>query len=320
MNGSIRAAISCGLAAITAAALVVAPASAGANNTNEREILILTMNLEEAYSMKRGDHLHNWELDNFAKRVKEVVPQIPDVILLQEVNYQTTYKTARRLSDRLNQKFIIGIRPIRNTTVEYPNKQVHTETGILLNATTMAVEDRGGFIDSTYPSSAAAPGDRVNVRRHAFMLAREKATGVLVPLVSVHYAMVKSFKTEKLSDYYRGKWSEQIENKLARKYKADSTARAAVVGGDFNASRCVSGSFASCKEAAWWKVFTSNPHKYADTLRELGLPAGVDVIFSVGRPLRGAWDKAGDFKESDRKRFFSHHRMRWVVVTPKDAS
>ena len=266
-----------------------------------------------------GDHRDNFEIDNFAKRVRDVVPETPDVVLLQEVNHQTSALAAKRLSERLNQKFIVAVRPVRNTTVEYSTKQVHTETAILLNAATMAVQDRGGFIRTGYPKSAAAPGDRVNVRRHAFMLAREKATGIRVPLVSVHYAMVKSFKSEKLSNEYRGKWSRQIENKLARKYNADSTERAASVGGDFNASRCVSGSFADCKEAAWWKVFTSAPHKYADTLRDLGLPAGVDVIFSVGNPLRGDWDKAGDFPESDRQRFYSDHRFRWVVVTPKNA-
>jgi hypothetical protein len=297
---------------------VLAPtASAGQRNTPDGQILVLTMNLEEAYSMGTGDLGSHFEVDNFAKRVRDVVPIVPDVILLQEVNYETSGLAARKLSSRLNQRFVVAVRPIRNTTVEYPDKQVHTETAILLNSTTMAKEDRGGYIQTSYPRSAAAPGDRVNVRRHAFMLAREQSSGIKVPLVSIHYAMVKSFKTEKLSNEYRGKWSKQIENKLARKYQADSTARAAVAGGDFNASRCVSGQFASCREAAWWKVFTSAPHKYVDTLFDLGLPAGVDVLFSTGRPLSGDWDKSGDFPENDRGRFYSDHRFRWVTVEPK---
>jgi hypothetical protein len=303
------------LVVLVAMGVSVIPAQAGSRNTPDGQVLVLTMNLEEAYSMGNGDLGNNFEVDNFAKRVKDVVPQIPDVVLLQEVNYETSALAARKLTDRLGQRYVVAVRPIKNTTVEFPDKQVHTETAILLNSTTMAKEDRGGFIQTSYPRSAAAPGDRVNVRRHAFVLAREKASGLKMPLVSVHYAMVKSFKTEKLSNEYRGKWSKQIENKLAKRYNADSTvSRAAVVGGDFNASRCVSGQFASCRVAAWWKVFTSAPHKYVDTLFELDLPAGVDVLFSTGRPVGGNWDKNGDFPEGDRSRFYSDHRFRWTVV------
>ena len=318
MTRYFRAVFICASIALVAAGLFpVIGASAGPRNTEDGQILVLTMNLEEAYSMNQGDLRDNFEVDNFAQRVRDVVPQTPDVVLLQEVNHQTSDLAARKLSQRLGQKFVVAVRPIKNTTIEYPSKQVHTETAILLNSATMAVDDRGGFIDASYPQSAAAPGDKVNVRRHAFMLARERSSGVKVPLVSVHYAMVKSFKTEQLSNEYRGKWSKQIESKLARRYQADSTSRATVVGGDFNASRCVSGSFASCREASYWKVFTSEPHKYVDTLRELGLPAGVDVLFSTARPLRGDWDKAGDFAGSDRQRFYSDHRFRWVVVEPR---
>ena len=316
LNSSARIVRLCALGLLMALGVSLAlPASAGRRNTDAGQVLVLTMNLEEAYSMGNGDLGNHFEVDNFATRVRDVVPQIPDVVLLQEVNHETSALAARKLSNRLGQRFIVAVRPIRNTTIEYPDKQVHTETAILLNSTTMAKMDRGGFIQTSYPRSAAVAGDRVNVRRHAFVLAKEKASGLKMPLVSVHYAMVKSFKTEKLSNEYRGKWSKQIENKLATRYNADSTtSRAAVVGGDFNASRCVSGQFASCREAAWWKVFTSAPHRYVDTLFELGLPAGVDVLFSTGRPLGGNWDKHGDFPEGDRSRFYSDHRFRWTVV------
>ena len=302
------------LALIVGGSIAAPLASAGRRNTSDGQVLVLTMNLEEAYSMNRGDLGNHFEVDNFAKRVRDVVPQIPDVVLLQEVNHETSALAARKLSSRLGQKFVVAIRPIRNTTVEFPDKQVHTETAILLNASTMGIDHRGGYIQTSYPRSAAAPGDRVQVRRHAFMLAREKATGLRVPLVSVHFAQVKSFRTEKLSNEYRGKWAKQIENKLATRYDADSTSRATVVGGDFNASRCVTGEFASCREAAYWKIFTSDPHKYVDTLWELDFPAGVDVLFSTGLPVNGGWDKNGDFPEGDRSRFYSDHRFRWAVV------
>ena len=305
------------LAGVLAGAFVLPPSVASGAPTPSGEVLVVTMNLEEAYSMDRGDLNSHFEIGNFADRVRDVVPETPDVVLLQEVNHETSALAAKALTRSLGRRFVVAVRPRKNTTIEYPTKQVHTETAILLNASTMATADKGGFIDTSYPLSAAAPGDRVNVRRHAYMLAREKASGLLVPLVSLHYAMVKSFKSEKLSNEYRGKWSRKIENKLARKYNADSKKRAATVGGDFNASRCVSGEFASCREAAWWKVFNNSPHNYTDTLRALDLPAGVDVIWSQGKPLRGDWDEQGDFKESDRTRFYSDHRFRWVVVAAK---
>lgn len=318
MNRLVRVLCACTLVAASAGSVMTGPAAA--SNAAPDEILVLTLNLEEAYTQYRGDLADNFEVDNFARRVKKVVPQAPDVVLLQEVNHQTSALAARRLSRRVGQKYMVAVRPIQNTTIEYPGKHVQTETAILLNKETMAVVDRGGYITTTYPRSAAGPGDDISVKRHAFMLARQRATGVKVPLVSVHYAMVKLFRSERLSNRYRGKWSHQIENKLAKKYAADDRRRVAVAGGDFNASRCVSGSFADCREAAWWKVFSTTPHKYVDTLFSLGLPAGVDVIFSTGSVRGGNWDKAGDFKESDRKNFYSDHRLRWTTVSPKETS
>ena len=318
MNRFSRAFLSCVLAAAAIAALFATAGPASAVRTPDAEILVLINNLEEAFTRDFKDLKNNFEVDNFAERVRDIVPEDPDVVLLQEVNYQTSQLAAERLTARLGSRYAVIIRPRRNTTVEYPTKQVHTETAILINKSTMKVEDKGGFINTSYPLSASAPGQRVQVRRHALAMVSEKATGIKVPLVSVHYAQVSSFKTEKLSNEYRGKWSRAIESKMAKKYNADSSQRAAVIGGDFNASRCVRGSFASCVEASWWKVFNSSPHNYTDTLRVLDTAeAGVDVIWSQGTPLRGTWDENGDFKYSDKDRFYSDHRFRWVVVTPK---
>ena len=319
MTRFLRASFACAFVAASVAALFAGTSGAKTSvRTPPGEILVLINNLEEAFTRDFNDLKSNFEVDNFAKRVRDVVGEDPDVVLLQEVNYQTAGLAAERLTARLGSTYSVVIRPRRNTTIEYPTKQVHTETAILINKSTMKVEDKGGYINTSYPLSASAAGQRVQVRRHALAMVSEKATGIKVPLVSVHYAQVSSFKTEKLSNEYRGKWSRAIENKMARKYNADSSERAAVVGGDFNASRCYKGSFASCVEASWWKVFNSSPHNYTDTLRVLDTAeAGVDVIWSQGTPLRGTWDENGDFRYSDKDRFYSDHRMRWVVVKPK---
>ena len=311
------------LAAVMATAALGAlltPAGAGPRNTAAGEVLVITSNLEEGYEMEGGDLKNHFEIDNFAERVKNVIPEVPDVVLLQEINHETSLLVARRLTARLGQKFIVAVRPIRETTQEYPDKKVQTETAILLNSTTMGIVDRGGFITTSYPKSASVPGERVSVKNHAFMLAKEKATGVKVPLVSVHFAMVKLFKTKALSDEYRGKWARQIETKMAKKYNADAPERVTMIGGDFNTGRCYTGEFKTCKYAEFYKVLISEPHKYTDSFDALGLPAGVDNLFTSGTPLRGGWDENGSFPENDRERYYSDHRFRWTVMTPKSLS
>lgn len=308
-----------GLVAAVASSLVgAAPAGAAGRNTPRDEILVVTANIEEAYTMPPGNDLaSHFELDNFAARVKQVVPRIPDVLLLQEVNYKTSALVAKRLSARLGQRFVVAVRPISNTTVEYPDKQVHTETAILLNAKTMATDNKGGFFSAKYPQSAAPSGQKVQVRRHAYMLAREKASGTRVPLVSLHYAMEQSFKTAKLSNEWRGKWSAQLKSLMARKYNADSPQRAAIIAGDFNAGRCYTGDFSNCNVAAWWKTMEGSPTPYVEAGRVHSVPYGVDAIWTRGVSVSAGWDEHGDFKESDRARFYSDHRLRWAVVSPK---
>jgi len=313
-----------GAVAIVGAALVgplAAPVAAARNNTPENEILVVTANIEEAYSMDNNDLADNYEIDNFAARIKQVVPKTPDVLLLQEVNHRTAALTASRLTARLGQKFVVGVRPDRNTTVEYPDKQVHTETAIILNAETMATANGGGYFATTYPKSAAPVGERVQVRRQAFMLAREKGSGALVPLVSLHYAMERSLRTAKLSNYYRGKWSKQLKSLLARRYEANSDRRAAVIAGDFNAGRCYKGDFANCIEAAWWRTMERDAPRYIEAGRAeepVPVPYGVDAIWTRGNVIDAGWDEHGDFPDSDRSRFYSDHRLRWAVVAPKN--
>lgn len=295
------------------------PLTAAPRNTPGGEILVVTQNLEEAYSAGRGDLGSNWELDNFAKRVKAIVPQVPDVVLLQEVNYETSAVAARRLSARLGQRFVVAVRPIKNTTVEFPAKQVHTETAILINKKTMATKNGGGYMLTTYPRSVSAGGARVDERKHAFMLARERGTNVELPLVSLHFAREASFKTLKQSNYYRGKWSRQIKNELDRRYNIDSSQKVAVVGGDFNMGRCYRGALPDCPKADYFKVFVDSPHRYSDALMDVGFfPTGVDVLFGTGTALRGGRDDAAtNWEEGARTKFYSDHILRWVVIEPK---
>jgi hypothetical protein len=116
------------------------------------------------------------------------------------------------------------------------------------------------------------------------------------------------------ADYWRGVWSKKLERIMHRRYRASSPSKLSTIGGDFNMVRCSSGSFQSCKEAKFWQTLTSAPHDYADSLYDLGLPTGVDFLFTTGNGLRGGIDEDGKFSESDRARYYSDHRFRWAVV------
>ena len=293
------------------------PVGAGPRNSPAGQIEIVTLNIEEAYSMGRGDLANSFEIPNFVDRVIPKTPYLPDVLLMQEVNYQSSGHVAREMTRRTGQRYVVAVRPIRNTTIEYPDKAWHTETAIIINVTQMRVVKKGGYYAALYPSSATAPGERIQVRRHAHVLVKERASGIHVPLVSLHFARTGDMASKSVSNHWRGEWAEDIGNLLEKRYSARSRNKLTNVGGDFNMVRCFSGRFASCRPAAYWKVFTRRPNNLIDSLYEHGLPDGVDRIFTAGAVLKGGWDKFGKFPESDRKRYYSDHRFRWVVVGPK---
>jgi hypothetical protein len=321
---SLRTLFPLALVGLLVASLVVGGSAVAQapSNTPDRQVLIVTANLEEAFSRHTGDAKDPFEIGNFAERVVAMTPYLPDVLLLQEVNHDTTQLLARKLTHESGQRYTVGVLPRRATTVEYPKqnpwKEVFTETAIVINSETMGRVGRGRFYTAGYPRSAAAQGEVVSVKRHAYMLGKEKSSDIRLPLVSLHYAMVKGFKTEALSNKYRGKWSHALENLMAKKFDADNPERLSEIGGDFNASRCFKGEFQSCKVASWERVLTSAPHVYKDSLRSIdAAPAGVDVIFTNGRVLSGGWDEHGDFPESNRQKYYSDHRFRWVVLAPQ---
>lgn len=303
-----------GLAVVAQA--LVAPVGAGPRNSPANEIEIVTVNLQEAYTRYVGDLADNFEIGNFVDRVVPDTPYLPDVLLLQEVNYKTTGLVARRLTRRTGQRYVVAVRPIRNTTIEYPDKAWNTDTGIVINAKTMAVAKRGRFYTALYPDSATAPGERINVRRHAHVLLRERGTGLRVPVASVHFAHTRDFRSRSASDYWRGVWARKLESIMKERYGAGSRNTLSTIGGDFNAVRCVSGSFQTCKQARFWSSLTGAPHVYSDSLFDLGLPMGVDMLFTDGDPQRGGIDEHGKFPESDRRNYYSDHTFRWVLVTP----
>jgi exonuclease III len=268
---------------------------------------VITANLEEAYGRDAhsGDMARMNELPVFAERAQATVPYAPDVVLLQEVRAKSARRAAEVLTSKFRQKFVVAVMPGDHPTTDYPNKQIHKETSILLNTVTMKQSSRGGFIKNTY-SRSVATGGKVAIHKQAQVLATQRSSGKTFALTSLHYARVRDFKTRQASNKARAAWSRQIVSTMHRKYpNADVTH----IGGDFNTIRCFSGAFASCKEAAFWKYMHSAGFldtlwfAPADTFSGILKFTGVDYIFSTARPLDGGQDERGGY---------SDHKMRWV--------
>ena len=296
------------------------PIAAGPRNSPLGQVEIVTINIEEAYSQdpsrpSGGDLTSHFEIPNFVDRVIRETRYYPDALLVQEVNYETSGFLARELSRRTNQRYVVAIRPVKDTTVEYSDKQVHTETAIIINTATMKVAKSGGYYAAKYPRSAGPSGARVQVTKQAYVLAQERGSGVRVPLVSVHFPNLFHFRTLQLSNYWRGQWAKDIGRILERRYNAVSRNDLTNFGGDFNMKACYRGSAPRCSTpSAYWKVLTSSPYKYVDPLLPRGID-GVDRILTDGVIVEAEWDRSGDFSETDRSRFYSDHRFRWSVVS-----
>lgn len=299
-----------GIGAILLLALLSsrAPRDARAASASPREVLVITANVDEAYGQgaHEGDLRSMSELSLFAERTLAAAPYPPDVVLLQEVRSKSARRAAKTLSNKSGQRYVVAVMPGDHPTTDYPHKQINKETSILLNTATMKQSSKGGYIKSTYSRSQAAEGDKILVRKHAQVLATQRSSGLKFALTSVHFAAVRDFRTRAISNRLRAQWSKRIVSTLHRKYPdADVTN----VGGDFNTIRCFTGTFKTCREAAFWKYFRSVG--FVDTLWVAPAPTysgmlkftGVDYVFSTARPLDGGQDEKGGY---------SDHKLRWV--------
>lgn len=285
-------------------------------NTPPREITTVIANLDKAYGGSYiGRSIHDMSsIKAFVAGTIDLVKYYPDVLLLSEIRAEGAKAAAKFLTNKTNQKYIVAVYPGQHPVTEYPGKQIHKETTIILNATTMKQHDRGGFFKSTYTRDEAAPKKKIAVKKHAYVSARQISSGGLYAFTSVHFTPVSSLKSKAVSDRLRKVWSEQIRTKMHRKYP---NAVMTNLGGDFNTIRCYSGAFKACQEAKFWKYLTGQG--FVDSLYVLPLAkpgpdscmtraTGVDYIFSTGQPLNGGIDYKGGY---------SDHEFRWAVNEAK---
>jgi hypothetical protein len=290
---------------------MITPSQGAGRNTPPRTITTVIANLNKAYG---GSHIGRLSdmtsVKQFVARTLELTPFNPDVVLLSEVRSHPTRVAAKSFTAKTGDTYKVVALPGRRPTTDFAHKQIHKDTGIILNMTTMKPVAPGAYMTHKYKRAQAARGTKLSYRKTAYVGAVQRSSGGTYAFASIHYTTPDQLRTKSVSDALREKWSKQIAAKLDVKFPSSVMDE---IGGDFNMVRCFSGAFKSCKEARFWSYLSS--HGFVDSLYVLPMktpgPAncnegmtGVDYVFTTGSPINGGADAKGGY---------SDHKLRWVV-------
>lgn len=278
--------------------------TAGPDVTPPGQVFVVTANLQEAFN--RSDYKNLKEMGVFVNRLLEKVPHRPDVLLLQDVRKSAVVRVVELLTKKTGDRYRIAQKLRREPWEKRPNNVWHsTETAIVVNAATMELSGKAGFVRIRNPWGNPK-GDYVEYKGQAYARAVERDGGAVVGLMSVHLPKepVENRQTAKRF----GPWVDR----LAKFMKGHYPDGLRVTGGDFNQTRCVGKD--PCKEAPFWKTLTSAEHGYTDALwHEMEprhwkdrLPLGVDLIVTTGTVVNAG----GDVKNPPD--FYSDHRFFWA--------
>ncbi|MPZ71462.1 MAG: hypothetical protein GEU71_18355, partial [Actinobacteria bacterium] len=297
-------------------ALMSPTAQAGLDDTPDDRVLVVTTNLQEAYGISDVNNLR--DMRNYVDRLLKLVPNNPDVLNLQEI----TAKGARFVRDRLSKatgdKYIVAIAPKDEPYVLEGQVVTKNETAIVINNTTMKKEDAGGFLVTTYKAADKAPGVYREKKTQAYVSVSERSTRILYALTSTHFSLGTVMKNKKTAEKYKGKWAEQIDVNLNRKYPTALK----VITGDFNTGRCLGATTDKlCEFTPTWKAFHDGGYRSAVHL--LTDDGAFDHIYTPAGIHRANHDGKYNPRTADPKQYYSDHELRWALlssdVTPPSA-
>lgn len=309
------------MVSIVAVALnVVSPARAGATQSSPpQRVVVVTTNLQEAWSRGTDDLKDQSELDTYVRRLLNQLPYFPDVLLLQEVRRKSAKYVIDLLTAETGQTYGWGVRPPRRPWTQNPRVRTETDSAVVFNTETMRQLDEGGFISLTYDRSHAADQiERVEKTQHARVSLVERDGGLEVAGASVH--LQYGHLQERHIDRYQVEWTDKLARVMATRYPD----AAPTIGGDFNQDRCVrpGDGVETCRKEPFWENLTNPPWSYSDMIYErftegqrgTGL-GGVDFVFSTGDATDAGSDTTYD--RTDPSQFYSDHRFYWGVVGPR---
>jgi hypothetical protein len=308
--------------------------------TAPKRILVINQNLKEVHTNVRDDIRPSFddqersrELWNFARRLKNLLPKTPDVLLLQEVSRSAAVKTAGNLSARFGVRFAAVVRPARSLWVKL---RVHDgklngvdvykkNTAIVVNTRTIKYV-KGGYLSTPQLERDRTDGIRT-IQHQAHALLREKQTGIKVSAMSIHFNSNNFFPSPEQGRIRRTVWSKKVAAFARRRYTG-TTSR--LIAGEFCQRRCRRGGLESigCEVSRFWRilthefgyrdaVFAANRTSDEDLEEQArsrdGKPMRIDYIFARPKVVRASRD-IGYTADKGDSNYISDHRGNWALV------
>jgi endonuclease/exonuclease/phosphatase family metal-dependent hydrolase len=288
------------------------------------KILIVNANVEEAFP----EDIRTQDMRNFVKRMAKVLPNLPDILLLQEVLNDSANEVAQFLTETAGEPYKVVIAPGKNLTVgKDPNLpgEIRADTAILVRSGAFEVVDSGGFIRSSYTFEDAKKYNTkyANSKDHSYAMVKDTRDGTSLALVSVHLH-TGNFTTSDEIFTKKAEWTLGIAKFMDEKYPKKDDHTIQIIGGDFNNRRNLPG---SQEIYPFWKVLTEQFH-YKDAIFEIKEPGEVhtpdrsriDYIFVNGGSVLGAASDLKYTKEirEDKNQFYSDHHFNWSIIGTKE--
>jgi exonuclease III len=304
------------------------------------KIMVVSANLREAHPHSIddirgtgvGDLQDLTELDNFGVHLREHLRYAPDVLLLQEVIVPSARRLARVLEEKLKAPYRVVIAGRESNLLgpkgdDFKHKR---NTAILINERTTKVVGNVGYLAVTMRAGDEPPYEPRIAQEQAHALLRERATGLEVATMSIHWSTTYHFANRRVATRRRQAWADKVNAFMRRTFgRADVT----VMAGEFNFPRCKAfKETKNCTETQLWKTMTSPPNDFIDAVyatnrdsrrafryqvtTRSAKQARIDFIFAKPAVYRAS--RSADY-DTDKYTpgFVSDHRYDFVVVGPE---
>jgi exonuclease III len=314
-----------------------APVARGPCTSPPGKIMVVSANLREAHPHSIddirgtgvGDLQDLTELDNFGVHLREHLRYAPDVLLLQEVIVPSARHLARVLEENLNAPYRVVIAGGDSNLMGPKGDDLKHKrnTAILINEQTTEAVGDVGYLTVRMRRGDEPPYEPRIAQDQAHALLRERATGLEVATMSIHWSTTYHFANRRVATRRRQAWADKVTAFMRRTFpRADVT----VIAGEFNFPRCKAfKETKNCTETQLWKTMTSPPNGFIDavyaTIRDSrrafryqvtnrsAKQARIDFIFAKAAVYRAS--RSADY-DADKYTpgFVSDHRYDFAVV------
>jgi endonuclease/exonuclease/phosphatase family metal-dependent hydrolase len=286
------------------------------------ELVVLTANLQQ-----RSEPAHSPQMAVFARRVAELLPFAPDVLLLQEVGGRTSELVARLLRERTPYDYGVAIGPGDNIVQKTgASEEVIWDSAVVMNRSTTQPLGTGGVLTSRYDPVDGVPGGPARTKQHSYLAARKNEGGTPIALTSIHFVTSLRLAPKSLGFCYKQQWIKEITAFFETTYPFPDFVR--VIAGDMNNPRCLgSPETVRCEEWPFWKTLTARAgykdaifavhgnsnralHRQARRGNRTAKPR-IDYIFTNAAVIASSHDVTYGARAGDPG-FYSDHAFLWA--------